>query len=610
MKKILSLMALLAMAFVSTHCSESDPDEEKTILIPSNELTASIDPEAVNHTIHFETTQSWTASVKQTRAENWISIYPTSGEAGTNEIEVTLAENTDSEEREAVITIVSGSDKVTVTVTQRGSDATEEPEEPEDPGDQEIAPEDLLTYIEITETDSEGYQYKNYATLTYDDKNRLTKFEYYSYDSDIQDKIRSSYTTEVVWGSDKVTLSDRDFDLNGSVADGDLIYPSKVSNWEMDYLLNGDGLFSGYTDPDGDNRTYSYNADGTLASITNVNPGYPEANYQSTLTWEEGNLTNIVTSGNDKDRESETFTYTDYSNSWNGIDIGASLITDITETDMIIGMTGIHVKNLPARRENNYGDATTYTYTFDGNGRVSTIVASESDGSYTCEYKLHYGAQTVPTPEYLTHLTEQTIVDEGTLPYTFEEENPDVHHTSNNAYTSYVKVRSKMSDGSTKEQTFYEQIVIWPSDEGALPPFLTVSQEDIDSFGIVSTSFQEVDLGENVINPHRFVYTLVYNCFEVNLVCDVNYPYCQVFNADTYTFEEHQMPILPIKKENFLLKEPSIQKSHDEENGDGSSLTWYNFTHEYLFKINEEAPVADSDYQSISCSLIVEHPAE
>ena len=131
-------MALLAMAFVSTHCSESDPDEEKTILIPSNELTASIDPEAVNHTIHFETTQSWTASVKQTRAEDWISIYPTSGEAGTNEIEVTLAENTDSEEREAVITIVSGSDKVTVTVTQRGSDATEEPEEPEDPGDQEI----------------------------------------------------------------------------------------------------------------------------------------------------------------------------------------------------------------------------------------------------------------------------------------------------------------------------------------------------------------------------------------------------------------------------------------------------------------------------------------
>lgn len=44
------------------------------------------------------------------------------------------------------------------------------------------------------------------------------------------------------------------------------------------------------------------------------------------------------------------------------------------------------------------------------------------------------------------YLTKQEVVDEGTLPYTFLEDNPDEKWYGVNAYTSYAKIRGTMSD--------------------------------------------------------------------------------------------------------------------------------------------------------------------
>ena len=69
--------------------------------------------------------------------------------------------------------------------------------------------------------------------------------------------------------------------------------------------------------------------------------------------------------------------------------------------------------------------------------------------------------------------------------------------------------------------------------EGPVLGYLYITQDETDNFRLVSTSFNEIPLGENEITPHRFVYTLEYNCFTVNLEFDVFYPSCTVFDPAT-----------------------------------------------------------------------------
>ena len=76
----------------------------------------------------------------------------------------------------------------------------------------------------------------------------------------------------------------------------------------------------------------------------------------------------------------------------------------------------------------------TYTYTFDAEGRVSTIVTEVNwqDGGGSGSERTEYTLTTVPNvskPDYIPYLTKQEVVDEGTLPYTFSEDNPDENGT-------------------------------------------------------------------------------------------------------------------------------------------------------------------------------------
>lgn len=175
--------------------------------------------------------------------------------------------------------------------------------------------------------------------------------------------------------------------------------------YTKEYRLNASGLVSGYTDPDGASQTFTYNADGTLARLEYRNPSYPDENSTSTLTWQDGNIVSISTIDG-RDNETTTFSYTEHLNPWNGIDIGAFMIGDAEESAMLLGISGTTVKNLPASCQDG-NSTTTYTYTFDAEGRVSTIVIEENwqdgggSGSERTEYTLHYGPQTVSKPDYI-----------------------------------------------------------------------------------------------------------------------------------------------------------------------------------------------------------------
>lgn len=622
MKKLFIFSALITLALGGGSCSDSETDEFQNILIPQDNLSASISADVLSHTIGFETTQSWTASVRETsRAESWISINPTSGDAGKHTITVTLTENETTESRQAVVIISCGGESANISITQRGV-GQDEPEDPDDPNNPDnpqkpehpdVAPENRLTYVETTYTEvySGGSSTdKGYMLFEYDADGLLTGQKQYDFDSEQTDKINASYETTIARSQGKITQKKKWFEANGGGSYEGIPLPHS-GEYTVECRLNASGLIAGCTDPDGDSQTFTYNADGTLARMEYRSPSYPEENSTSTLTWQDGNIVSFSTIDG-RDNETTTFTYTEHLNPWNGIDMGAFLIGNDEDLSMLLGISGMTVKNLPASRTEQDGDKVTFEYEFDAQGRVGKIVISEtwSDGgssSGRTEYVLHYGPQTVSQPEYIPYLTKQEVTEEGTLPYLFYEDNPDEHIYGPNAYTSYAKIRSTMSDGKTSEKTEYRQINIRPTPQGGpLLGYLYITQDEADNFKLVSTSFNEITLGENEINPHRFVYTLEYNCFTVELECEVFYPSCTVFDPATGEQKTHWMPMLPLDKNCFTVSEPELRYMGENTDENGPMSEYY-YRQEYLFQVNRDVEPTEYDYQLLSRHMYVAH---
>ena len=71
----------------------------------------------------FTANEAWTAELVNDRADDWCSIEPTSGEAGSAEITVTTAPNDTPDERSASISITAGKITKSVIVNQKQKDA-------------------------------------------------------------------------------------------------------------------------------------------------------------------------------------------------------------------------------------------------------------------------------------------------------------------------------------------------------------------------------------------------------------------------------------------------------------------------------------------------------
>ena len=229
------------------------------------------------------------------RAESWISINPTSGDAGKHTITVTLTENETTESRQAVVTISCGGESANISITQRGvgQDEPEDPDNPNNPDNPQkpehpdVAPEDRLTWVETTYTEvySDGSSTdKSYLLFEYDAEGLLTGYDQYDYDSEQTDKINASYERTLKRSEGKITDEEKWFEIDGSSYEG-MPLPNS-GEYAKEYRLNANGLVSGYTDPDGASQTFTYNADGTLARSEYRNPSYPDENSTSTLTWQ------------------------------------------------------------------------------------------------------------------------------------------------------------------------------------------------------------------------------------------------------------------------------------------------------------------------------------
>ena len=97
-----------------------EPETGDGIVIPQSENTSPvINAGGGTATVSFTAGQAWTASVTNNRVNDWLSVSPTSGNAGKNAITITVSPSDSYDERNGTITIKCGKDSKSITVTQK-----------------------------------------------------------------------------------------------------------------------------------------------------------------------------------------------------------------------------------------------------------------------------------------------------------------------------------------------------------------------------------------------------------------------------------------------------------------------------------------------------------
>ena len=137
MRKILTM---LFVSFVILSCDKNDDGETTAITVPNQtelEQTVYADNTTGKSGITFTTTGAWTSSINEsslsrsdkTSSPEWISIDPASGDkAGSYTISISLNKNLTGANRSAIITIICGGERITISITQEAT--TEEGKEP------------------------------------------------------------------------------------------------------------------------------------------------------------------------------------------------------------------------------------------------------------------------------------------------------------------------------------------------------------------------------------------------------------------------------------------------------------------------------------------------
>ena len=130
MKNILFLLVSIVLMFACTEGeleglwpnNPSSQPQDSSVTLESDVL-ATFSEVGGSGTISFTASEAWTAEVINSRADSWISIYPTSGEAGNATITVTTEPNDTPDDRSATIKIKAGSAEQSINVSQKQKDA-------------------------------------------------------------------------------------------------------------------------------------------------------------------------------------------------------------------------------------------------------------------------------------------------------------------------------------------------------------------------------------------------------------------------------------------------------------------------------------------------------
>ena len=128
MRKLLTFLKAVAIATLIAGCggtgTETEPEITPEIKFTEDIVTSGISVESAEQsiTLSFSTNVAWSATV----SADWLTISPSSGEAGKNSVKVEIEENRTGQPRSATITISDkeSMQKVSVTVRQEALKAS------------------------------------------------------------------------------------------------------------------------------------------------------------------------------------------------------------------------------------------------------------------------------------------------------------------------------------------------------------------------------------------------------------------------------------------------------------------------------------------------------
>ena len=129
MRKLLTFLQAVAFSTLIAGCggttgTETGPEITPEIKFTEDIVTSGISVESAEQsiTLSFSTNVAWSATV----SADWLTISPSSGEAGKNSVKVEVEENRTGQPRSATITISDkeSTRKVSVTVRQEALKAS------------------------------------------------------------------------------------------------------------------------------------------------------------------------------------------------------------------------------------------------------------------------------------------------------------------------------------------------------------------------------------------------------------------------------------------------------------------------------------------------------
>lgn len=121
-RKFIGLGIVFLMLLIMNSCGgEDDPIEPDTptvseiVLADKSQSTLEFDADASSQTVHFNTTQAWSAEVS---SGDWCTVSPASGSVGNGSITVSVSENMEEAERSATVVLKAGEASLDLEVTQ------------------------------------------------------------------------------------------------------------------------------------------------------------------------------------------------------------------------------------------------------------------------------------------------------------------------------------------------------------------------------------------------------------------------------------------------------------------------------------------------------------
>ncbi len=284
-----SRIAGLTLASVFTAALLLSCEEKEPVPVSIDSQPSQIAAEGGSTSFTVTAPGSWTAAVQPASdgtAAAWLTIDPASGEAGEHTVTLTAEANTAEEERTATVIVTSGSSSATVSVSQAGATAQDEPEEPEEPDTPDHT--GLVKSVEFSHSKGESswtylfnFEYDNLNKVSIVQVRQIEGGEYVD---------EGGYSNKFTYNEDGTAILERDLYEEEGLEILNIVFDSEGKATEM---------FSAETSTYPDKTSYdmSYNDQGQLIAIKdNI---YQSSEMSEIFEWSNGDNVKLIGSDDD-----------------------------------------------------------------------------------------------------------------------------------------------------------------------------------------------------------------------------------------------------------------------------------------------------------------------